>query len=339
MPAHLKILRAGPGATIQDGGRLFYRRYGVTPAGPMDWTALLSANLALGNDADAAVIEVGLGGIEITCAEAALPLAVCGGGFDVLRDGTRLAPAMRLMLTPGQKLTLRPGTWGAFAYLAVAGGFATPLVLGSRATHTRAHLGGVEGRMLREGDVLPLAASSFENLPDAKIDAPWLAKDDQPLRVVLGPQQDYFTEAALATFFSAEFRLTHSADRMAYRLEGPAIAHAGDYNIVSDGIALGAIQIAGDGQPLVLMADHQPTGGYPKLGHVTRADIGRLAQLRPGDTCRFAEVDVATARAALLALEGEVAATRTHLKEWRRVPTTQDYLTTNLISGVVKRAR
>ncbi len=334
MPA-LRILRAGLGATIQDGGRHFYRRYGVTPAGPMDWVAFRTANLVLGNEGDAAAIEIGLGGLDICCEDTPVALAFCGGTFSWTRDGQAVGAAARLSLLPGERLSARPGRSGAFAYLAVAGGFDTPVVLGSRATHTRAHLGGIGGRMLREGDALPLFGSSFLPQEEAEIAAPWLACDESPLRVVPGPQADYFNEEALAVFFSTEFHLTHSADRMAYRLEGPRIAHAQGFNIVSDGIAEGAIQIAGDGQPLVLMADHQPTGGYPKLGHVARADIGRLAQLRPGAPCRFVPVDVATARAVLLALEGEIAQARQCLKPRRRKPSTEDLLRINLISGVV----
>ncbi len=333
--AALRVLRAGPGATIQDGGRRFYRRYGVTPAGPMDWAAFRTANLALGNGPDAALVEIGLGGLDICCDDTPVLLAFCGGSFAWTRDGRALGAAMRLTLQPGERLSARPGTSGAFAYLAVAGGLDTPVTLGSRATHTRAHLGGIDGRMLQEGDVLPLSATSFPLQTEAEIAAPWLAKNDQPLRVVLGPQEDHFSHDALATFFSAEFRLTHAVDRMAYRLDGPKIAHARDFNIVSDGIAQGAIQIAGDRKPLVLMADHPPTGGYPKLGHVARADIFRLAQLRPGETCRFMRIDVEAARQALLALEAEIATTPQHMKPRRRLPTTEDLLRINLISGVV----
>ncbi len=331
----LRILRAGLGATIQDGGRRFYRRYGVTPAGPMDWVAFRTANLALGNEADAAAIEIGLGGLDIGCEDTPVALAFCGSAFVWTRDGRALSAAMRFTLHPGERLSARPGPWGAFTYLAVASGLDTPVALGSRATHARAHLGGNEGRMLRAGDRLPLFATPFASQSDAEIAAPWLTKNNAPLRVVPGPQADYFTEEALDVFFGAQFRLTHAADRMAYRLDGPEIAHAQGFNIVSDGTAQGAIQIAGDRKPLVLMADHQPTGGYPKLGHVARADIGRLAQLRPGDICRFVPVDVETARAELLVLESEIAQTSRYMKPWRRVPTTDDLLRVNLISGIV----
>ncbi len=335
MPGILRVLRAGPGATVQDGGRYHHRRHGVTPAGPMDWAAFRTANLALGNDPDRpAAVEIGLSGVEFLY-EAAAPVgvALCGGGFSWLRDGSEVGPAVRLVLRPGERLAARP-TAGAFAYLAVAGGLDTPVELGSRATHTRSRMGGIEGRMLREGDVLPLLAEEAR-LGEARIAAPWLTRNAAPLRVVLGPQDDYFGDDALSAFFSEEFRLTTASDRMAYRLEGPEIAHKESFNIVSDGIAMGAIQIAGDKKPLVLMADHPPTGGYPKLGHVARADIGRLAQLRRGETCRFVRVSVEEARAALLALEGEIAATARYLHAPLRQSSTQDLPRHNRIDGVV----
>ncbi|TAL77967.1 MAG: biotin-dependent carboxyltransferase [Beijerinckiaceae bacterium] len=306
MPGVLEIMRAGVGSTIQDGGRLLYRRYGVTPAGPMDRAAFRTANLALGNDSDAAAIEIGPGWFEI-CADCTIPVAFCGGAFNWTLDGKALGQAARITLQPGERLAATPGAWGIFSYLAVAGGLATQPVLGSRATHTRAHLGGLDGRMLRDGDRLPLSATSSFPQANAAITAPWLTGNSQPLRVVPGPQDDYFTADALATFFASEFRVSRRTDRMAYRLDGPKITHARDFNIVSDGIAPGAIQIAGDGQPLVLMADHPPTGGYPKLGHVIRADIGRLAQMRAGAACRFAAIDVEAARQAFISQEAAIA--------------------------------
>jgi 5-oxoprolinase (ATP-hydrolysing) subunit C len=314
MPGALRISRGGVGATVQDAGRYHYRRYGVTPAGPMDWVAFRTANVAVGNDADtAAAVEIGPGGLEILC-ETTRPIGVgfCGGGFSWLRQGQEFGPAARLILRPGERLVARPVA-GAFAYLAVAGGLDTPVELGSRATHTRAGMGGIGGRMLRDGDVLPLLAEEAP-FDEARIAAPWLNRDPSPLRVVLGPQADYFNAAALDIFFGAEFRIAAAADRMAYRLEGPEIAHERGFDIVSDGIALGAIQIAGDKKPLVLMADHPPTGGYPKLGHIARADIGRLAQLRRTETCRFVRAEAEEARAALLALQAAVAATARYLQ-------------------------
>jgi len=322
---HLSVLSAGPGATIQDAGRFGLRRYGVTPAGPMDWTAFRTANLALGNAADAAALEIGPGGIElINAGPGAIGIAFCGGGFSWLRDGELVGAAARLVLAPGTHLAARPGVAGIFTYLAVAGGLRTPVELGSRATYARAGIGGLNGGMLQAGDLLPLAEDADAPLEEAMIVAPWLRPDlDAPLRVVLGPQDDYFEPAALDLFFSAPFKII-AGDRMAYRLDGPAIAHSRGYNIVSDGVALGAIQIAGDKKPLVLMADHPPTGGYPKLGHIARADIGRLAQLRPGRTCHFAQVSAETARQALLALEDAVALAESFCRPLRRVAALTD---------------
>jgi len=332
----LRVLHAGIGATIQDAGRYGYLRYGVTPAGPMDWAAFNTANLALGNDDRAAAIEISVGGLKVVCEGTPLWVAYAGGEFVWRRNGEPLPKAARLCLVPGMALEARAGQSGAFSYLAVECGFAIPVTMGSRATHTRSGIGGIDGRMLKEGDVLPVApgrkdgAANFE----ASIDAPRLARQGA-LHVVLGPQDDYFAQEALSTFFSSEFALTAMADRMAYRFEGPEIASARGYDIVSDGVALGAIQIPADKSPLILMADRQPTGGYPKLGTIARADIGRLAQMRPGDRCRFKMAGADEARAALLRLEEEIAGTVLHLRSLRLKLTTKGLLEANLIGGVI----
>ncbi|MGH6813199.1 MAG: biotin-dependent carboxyltransferase family protein [Methylocella sp.] len=333
----LRVLRPGPGATIQDGGRHGYLRFGVTPAGPMDWVAFRTANLALGNDDRAAAIEVTAGGLEVICEGAPLALAFAGGAFLWRSDGVLLPKAARLLLEPGKTLAARAGDFGAFAYLAVEGGFETPVVMGSRATHLRSAMGGIEGRMLMAGDVLPAASTEKQDGAsfEAMIAAPWLAPAPDPFRVVLGPQDDYFAAETLSAFFAGVFTLTPMADRMAYRFDGPETAHARAYDIVSDGVALGAIQIPGDKQPLVLMADRQPTGGYPKLGHVVRADIGRLAQMRPGETCLFRAVNVVEARAALLACEEEIATTHPRLQPLRRALPSERLFEVNLIDGVI----
>jgi 5-oxoprolinase (ATP-hydrolysing) subunit C len=334
--ACLRVLHAGIGATIQDAGRYGYLRYGVTPSGPMDWAAFNTANCALGNDDRAAAVEIAVGGLKVACEGAPLWVAYAGGKFVWRRDGEPLPRAARLCLEPGMSLEARAGESGAFSYLAAEGGFATPVTLGSRATHTRSGIGGIDGRMLRNDDVLPVArrrrggAANFE----ASIDAPWLAQQ-RTLRVVLGPQDDYFAQDALSLFFAEEFTLTAMADRMAFRFDGPEIPSARGYDIVSDGIALGAIQIPGDKRPLILMADGQPTGGYPKLGTIARADIGRLAQIRPGDRCRFKMAGADEARAAFLQLEEEIAGTVLHLSPLRQKLTTKGLLEANLIDGVV----
>jgi biotin-dependent carboxylase-like uncharacterized protein len=335
--ARLRILAAGPGATIQDPGRHGYLRYGVTPAGPMDWTAFQTVALALDNDPGAAAIEVSVGGLSVGAEDAPLMVAFAGGAFDWRCDGQLLPAAARLILRRGEILSARAGKSGAWAYLGVAGGVGTPAVMGSRATHVRSGIGGLEGRMLRAGDILPVGPTRvFAPAADAAIDAPWLSGGLDPIRVVLGPQDDYFSAEALASFFEAKFTLTAAADRMAYRFEGAAVAHARGHDIVSDGVALGAIQIAGDQAPLVLMADRQPTGGYPKLGNVILADIGRLAQMRPGESCRFRRASLDGARAALRDMDRQITATPARLRPPRREMTPAWLLENNLIDGVVK---
>lgn len=331
MTARLTVESVGPGATIQDSGRFGLLRFGVTPAGPMDWAALETANRALGNGPGAAAIEIGPGGITLS-ADAPLPLAFAGGGFIWTRGDAELPLAARVMLKPGERLRARAGAWGSFAVCAVPGGVDVPVVMNSRATHTRSALGGLDGRALKAGDGFGVGPA--RTMDDVAIEAAWLARSDDPIRVILGPQDDHFSAATIEAFFAAAFRLTAAADRMAYKFEGPRLAHAKDFNIVSDGVALGAIQVAGDGQPLVLMADRQPTGGYAKIAHVWRADIGRLAQLRPGETCRFARTGVEDARRALLALQDAIATTEARLTPLRRVPSTASLLGANLVGGV-----
>ncbi|MGD0635340.1 MAG: biotin-dependent carboxyltransferase family protein [Beijerinckiaceae bacterium] len=330
----LRITAVGPGATIQDGGRHGLLRFGVTPAGPMDWVAMRTANLALGNAADAAAVEIPAGGLTVTCEERPVTLAFAGGDFSWKRDGERLPPAARITLQPGGILTARAGAWGSFSYLAVPGGVDVPEVMGSRSTHMRSNLGGMNGRMLTPGDLLLPAQPAGTRGDEAVIGAAWLAQDFTPIRAVPGPQDDYFGPEALAVFFGEPFVLTPAADRMAYKFTGPRIAHIRDFNIVTDGVALGAVQIAGDGQPLVQMADRAPTGGYAKIAHVARADIGRLAQLRPGESCHFIKVSSEEARAALLALEDQVNGTPSFLQPLKRIPTTETLLAANLIGGV-----
>ncbi len=329
MAAHLKVIRAGPGTTIQDSGRFHWQRFGVTPSGPMDWAAFRTVNQVLGNAQDAGTIEISIGGFEAET-EVPLDLAFGGGGFLWTRDGKALSSAMRITLRPGERLAGKPGSRGAWAYLSVKGGFDTPIEMGSRSTHLRS---GIGGRMIQAGDNLPVFPQSGAAGRDARVEAPWLDRDARPIRMLLGPQDDYFTADAHTLLFSEAFTLMASADRMAYRLNGPKIEHALGFNIVSDGIALGAIQIGGDGQPLVLMADHQPTGGYPKIGSVIKADIGRLAQMRPGETCRFALCSMAEARAALFTLEDKIAAVTTRAAAAGF--SSEILRTLNLIDGVV----
>lgn len=329
----LKILTAGPGVTLQDHGRDGYLRYGVTAAGPMDRLAHATANLALGNDAGAAAIEISLGGIEVAAEGAPLSIAIAGGGFEVLLDGVKLPGWVRLELAPGAKLTVRAGTGGAWTYLAVAGRIDLPPFLGSLSTHTRSALGGLDGRGLAAGDTLPIADEQPRaDVPELLL-APWLARPTDVIRAVPGPQDDYFSQDQIEIFRQGPWTVSPRSDRMAFRLDGPRLKHARGFNIISDGIAMGSIQVPGDGQPLALMADRQSTGGYPKIATIIGPDVGRLAQLRPNQPFRFEIVSVAEAVAARHAEAEALAAPLQTEPVVRREFPSEFLLGLNLIDG------
>jgi biotin-dependent carboxylase-like uncharacterized protein len=334
MTARLLLRAAGPSVTLQDAGRLGHMRFGVTPAGPMDPEAFAFATLAAGAPAGAAAIEVSLGGVELCAEGAAVGLAIAGGAFDLRLDGARLPAACLLALEPGATLSIRPGASGAWAYVAPMARFDLPAALGSLATHTRSRMGGLDGRALRAGDILPLVDLRAPPAEPLAIASPFGARTDAAVRVILGPQQDYFSREAIEAFLSTRWSLSPRSDRMAYRLAGPPVAHAEGHDIVSDGVAFGAIQVPGDGAPLALMADRQPTGGYPKIANVIGADLGRLAQKRPGEEIFFVAVTIDEAVAARRAARDALAAGARLLPLRRDRLSSEFLLSENLIGGV-----
>ncbi len=334
MSATLRIRSAGPGSTLQDAGRFGLLRFGVTPAGPMDQGAFMAALVASG-DPHGAAIEVSLGGMELSAEGGEIGLAIAGGAFDLKLDGQAVPAACALTLAPGSRLTLRAGVYGAWCYVAPFGRFDLPSAFGSLATHTRSGIGGLEGRMLRAGDAVRIVDPRPAPQERIAISAPWLGQAAERLRVILGPQQDYFSPPTIETFLSSPWRLSPRSDRMAYRLEGPPVQHLKGHDIVSDGLDFGAIQIPGDGAPLVLMADRQPTGGYPKIAHVITADLAALAQKRPGDFLSFEAVTweqaIVARRARARLIEAGVTLTPLGGAEL----TAEFLLAQNLIGGVI----
>jgi 5-oxoprolinase (ATP-hydrolysing) subunit C len=291
--AALTILRAGPLCTVQDSGRHGFLRFGVTPAGPMDWVSHATANLLLGNAGAKAALEVGPAGLAFTVADP-LRIAIAAPGFRVLRAGSAVPSHVVMTVLPGMEIDIVPGPWGVWGYVALPCGVAGVPVMGSLASHLRSGLG---PRALQTGD---LVAANTVGAPGP--DRCLLLSDgynSAPIRYIPGPQDELFPPATHALLQGADFTVSARSDRMAYRLSGPALPATGAHDIVSDGIAMGAIQVPGDGQPYVLMADRQPTGGYPKIGTVIRADLPRLAQMRAGQPMRFAPVTVPQAVAAL----------------------------------------
>ena len=328
--AVLRVLAAGPGVTIQDGGRRGFLRFGVTESGPMDRFSHATANRAAGVALDSAAIEVSLGGIELTVEGMPLTLSVAGGSFDIRRDNEKFPAACLVRMQPGQKLAVRAGSAGAWCYIAACGRFDLKPMLGSVSMHTRSSIGG--NGVYAEG-TLRVIPSESPALETSQIVAPWIEAQGAKIRVILGPQDDYFDPVQIKAFFDTMWTISNRSDRMAYLLEGPQMKHAAGFNIVSDGTAPGSIQVPGEGRPIVLMADRPPTGGYPKIATVIGADLGRLTQFRPGQEFQF----------QLSSIDEAVAARRHQLRmlgppiSLRPISTlipTDALLSENLVDGV-----
>lgn len=300
------LLVVDPGllTTVQDLGRPGYQRLGIPPSGPMDRAAFVLANRLVGNPDGAAGLECTIRGPRLEVRRDAM-VAVTGAEMGLTVNGGDAPSWTAVRVRAGDVLAFRMATAGCRAYLAVAGGVDTPPVLGSRGTYLRGRLGGLEGRALQKGDVLPIgAAGAPGEVAEGRAVSP-ARRPAYPAevecRVVLGPQADRFTADGIAAFLGDGYEVTPQADRMGYRLKGPPIEHARGHDIVSDGIPLGGIQVPGEGQPIVLLVDRQTTGGYTKIATVISVDIGRIGQTRPGQRVRFRQVTLAEAHAALVA--------------------------------------
>ena len=294
MNVSLRAIAPGPYVTVQDAGRRGWRRFGVSAAGAMDIPALEVANALVGNAPGTAALEFAhVGGTWEVAAESCR-IAVTGGDFSVSADGAPLACWQSHTLRRSQCLAIGGAPDVVWGYLAVANGFNLPPQLGSCATHLRSGLGGISGRRLSESDVLSLRAARVPYGRERRI-AP-LRQASGPLRIVLGPQDDYFTSDSIDGFLAASYHVSHRADRMGAWLDGPAIGHAGGYNVLSDGLVPGCIQVPGAGQPVVLLMDCQTIGCYPKLATIITADLPRFVQTKPGKAVTFEAIDVETAQ-------------------------------------------
>ncbi|MBZ0168174.1 MAG: biotin-dependent carboxyltransferase family protein [Kofleriaceae bacterium] len=293
-----EVIKPGLLTTVQDLGRIGYQRYGVPTSGAMDQTALRAANLLLDNGE-------GFAGLEATADGPALRaltdvvVAIVGADMGPLVDGQPVACGTAIRIRRGKMLEFQRARRGLRAYLAVAGGIDVPVMLGSRSTCLPAAFGGFQGRAVRQGDRLPLGfvghqpqAVSGRRLPSG-----WLEPIGEVLtvRVVLGLQEDRFTPDGIRAFLSELYRFTPQMDRMGARLQGPPIAHRSSADIVSDSTPLGAVQVAADGQPMILLADHQTTGGYTKIAVLVQEDVFRLGQAVPGQIVRFRHISLSEA--------------------------------------------
>lgn len=306
MSATLKVVRAGLFDTLQDLGRTGFMALGMPTAGAMDRIGLSLANALAGNPLNCAGIEIGVMGPDLLVEGDSVRVALTGPLSPSLIEGPDAQPKpietdRSHLLKRGHVLRVGMVERSSTAYLAVAGGFAVPPFMGSLSTYSRAGIGGFHGRKLAAGDALPLTRAAAPTRDERKLAQPF-DYGSGPVRVVWGPQDDYFSADGRQIFTSSEYRVSKEADRMGIRFEGPVIAHAtsvqrGGADIISDGIGPGAIQVPGAGLPIVLLADRQTVGGYPKIATVASVDLPRLGRLLPGSTLRFAAVTVEEAEA------------------------------------------
>ena len=296
----LLILDAGPLSTIQDLGRPGHLRVGIPESGPVDREAFLLANRLVSNPDGASGLECTLMGPRLEFMDERA-IAVTGADMPLTLNGGSVPGWQAFRVRAGDVLKLGSAKTGVRAYIAVSGGIDTPPALGSRSTYLRGQLGGLEGRALRKADRLPLGPSHSTRPRRARADRIPDYTGEAEVRVVLGPQDDRFTDRGIASFLESTYEMSPQSDRMGARLRGPWIEHTRGHDIISDGIALGGIQVVGDGQPIVLLVDRQSTGGYTKIATVCSFDIGRVGQLKPGQRISFRQITVDDAHAALRA--------------------------------------
>jgi antagonist of KipI len=301
--AAIVVIKAGMLTTIQDEGRWGLQSRGVPVAGPMDPVSHRLANALVGNPRAAATLEVTLVGPELEFDDERI-VAVTGAAFDLWLDGKSAPHNAAFTAAAGSRLRFGERRLGARAYLAIAGGVDVAPTLGSRATHLISAMGGLDGRPLRAGDRLPLGVS--RGLPAAAGQrAPVVPLPDRHARIRVrpGPQAEYFSPDALDVLQSGPYVIAQNSDRMGFRLEGPRLTHARGADIISDATPLGVLQVPASGQPILLMADRQTAGGYPKIATVIAADIAIAGQLGPSDTIVFAVCTPREAFTALIAQE------------------------------------
>ena len=292
----LEVLAADGLVTVQDFGRHGWGKFGVPHSGPMDEFALRAANALAGNPPDTAVLEIGLGDAVFRPTRDCV-IAVAGAGYELSSYLWDFPLWISLLVRGGWTVSLSRSEGGNWAYLAVAGGFDMPLVLGSRSTYLRAGI----GERIKTGDMLPINRTIIKGQFLAALTLPEAKRPDYTktptIEVIPGPQIHHFTSNSLHIFSTSTFTLSATSDRMGYRLEGPKIEHLGGADMLSEGMVMGSIQVPASGQPIVMMADSPTTGGYPKIAGVTSADLPVLSQCVPGQAqIRFSETNVEAAQ-------------------------------------------
>jgi len=292
MDAKLQVLQVGPSVSIQDQGRAGHLRYGVTVSGVMDRTSFAIANAILDNPPSNPVIEISLGGISLNCIEGSVSIAIVGGSFSCALNQNALPPWSMLTLSAGDTLTVAPGIWGSWCYLAIAGQLDAHNWLDSYSVHLKS---GVCGTALQQDDMLSIKNARQNSGETNSLGDPDVLKPDSTIRTVVGPQDRYFDSETLAKLYSSDFTISPDYDRMGMRLSGCNLPIAAELDMPSEPISRGSIQVPGHGDPICLLADHHTAGGYPKIATVVSADLDKLSQHRSGQRIRFESLSPAEA--------------------------------------------
>lgn len=293
----IEIIKPGLMSTIQDLGRANYQKYGISASGAMDRLSLRIANILVGNDDEEAAIEVTLTGPHLKFLEGGI-IAITGADIGAKLNGEPVSLWTSIKVEKGDELTFGFATgYGCRAYIAIAGGIDVPIVIGSKSTSLRAGFGGMDGKALQSKDIISIGNSMYTSIGRI-LPTEYRPNfgEDRPMRFILGPQADEFKASELEKFCTSRYKVLNESDRMGFRLEGAAISHKVGPDIISDYITMGSIQIPGNGQPIVLMADCQMTGGYTKIGVVIDVDLPYLAQKKPGDVIHFEKIDIEEAQ-------------------------------------------
>jgi antagonist of KipI len=306
------VTQAGFLTSVQDLGRTGFRQFGVSTSGALDSFALRVANLVVGNDEGAAGLEITLGSLQLRFEDERI-VAWCGGEFDVRVESRPLPAGHVAHLQSGHELKFGHAQIGCRCWLAISGGIDVPVVLNSRSTDLRANFGGIEGRTLRDGDVVLLARRPGSSPPATGISS-WTAPHDwaspasrhPSLRFIRGVDWNRFNDVTIQRFTNHEFAVSPDSDRMGVRLDGPELKHQDETDLISEAVAPGTIQVPPSGKPILLLGDCQTIGGYPKIAHVITVDLGIAAQLRAGDGVRFFEVSLQDAHRLLMERERDL---------------------------------
>jgi biotin-dependent carboxylase-like uncharacterized protein len=312
--AVLRVVSAGPHCSVQDGGRPGLMRFGVPASGGMDRSSLALANVAAGAPIGAPVVEVSLGGLTLEVEEGTLSVAVAGGGFVLGHGALSYGSWSVLALREGDRLDIRRGPWGAWCYLAFCGDLRTERWLDSAATHAQSGLG---GGSVKSG--MQLVLDMARVIDPCEIPCPVWARPRAEVALVIGPQDRFFGQDRLDLLLGATFRLTDAYDRMGVRLRGPSLAPDAALAIPSEPVLRGSVQVAGDGVATVLMADHQTTGGYPKIATLAGSELDAFAQLRPHAAVAFRAVTPAQAMGMARIRAASMARTMDGIRNLRKL--------------------